>query len=93
MTHHRLSEHDEDAASLPCAEARDITMPAGGPVEIALSQRHCALPASLHFEEPVPAIGFAASPFSVQSETAVRPGRGSTMRSLLGETVVCAFAA
>ncbi|MEU4745129.1 type I polyketide synthase, partial [Actinosynnema sp. NPDC023658] len=52
-----------------------------GIIKVALALRHRTLPASLHFEEPNPAIDFAGSPFFVQSGTTDWPDRGGPLRA------------
>jgi phthiocerol/phenolphthiocerol synthesis type-I polyketide synthase E len=52
-----------------------------GLIKTALALWHRKLPASLHFQEPNPAIDFAGSPFFVQSETGDWPPGGGPRRA------------
>lgn len=52
-----------------------------GLMKTALALRHRVLPPSLNFEEPNPAIDFAATPFFVQTATAPWPDRGGMRRA------------
>ncbi len=52
-------------------------------IKTALSLKHGVIPASLHFEEPNPAINFADSPFYVNTTTKTLEKNGTPARALV----------